>query len=617
MRFAAFPGKYGIVFLTMLLAIVYALPNIYTEDPAIQITAKKARGLTADDVAQVRQTLNEHGTSFKAIELNPENILLRLNSINSQLATIKFLEQELLDYEFALNLAPVLPKWLAVIGAKPMKLGLDLRGGVRFLMDVHVDANIARIFETEYTELRTEFNEEKIRYKKFKLDNDSMLLILPNTEVLTKAKKYITRAFPHIDIKVKAEENTLILQFNSQIIHDLHNSTLEQTAATLRNRVNELGVSEAIVQRQGLDKVVVELPGVQDSTKAKDILGKTAVLEFLMEDYANDLTQALEGTPPFGSKIYYDKFGRPFLLKKQTILTGESIVGANAMIDSTQNIPVVSIRLGGTALGLFKNTTLNNIGKRLAVVYKESKILEIEDANGNVQQKPEVYEYIISIAKINSALGSSFQITGFNYEEASDLALLLRAGSLPTTISIAEERIIGPSLGQENINKGLLSVVVGLGAVLIFMALYYSIFGLLADIALVFNLILLTAILSLIGATLTLPGIAGIVLTLGMSVDANVLIFERIREELRNSISAINSIKLGFEHAFTTILDANITTLLVGIILFSIGTGPVKGFAITLCIGILTSMFTAITVTRVLIDMFYAKHNLKSLPIGI
>ncbi|MBT6206989.1 MAG: protein translocase subunit SecD, partial [Francisellaceae bacterium] len=433
------------------------------------------------------------------------------------------------------------------------------------------------------------------------------------------AKTKLKSVYPELEFKKPRKEDLLLIaQLSQTLITEIRNYTMEQTTSTLRNRVNELGVAEAIVQRQGLNRVVVELPGIQDTARAKDILGKTATLDFVLKDMENDPYQALNGrgTPP-GSKLLYHKEGYPILVKKKIILTGDSIVGASSALDSQEGKPVVQIKLGGKGLGAFKSTTKRNVNKFMAVIYREVKFQD-KVIDGKIISEPVTTETVISDARILQPLGANFNITGLGMHEARELALLLRSGALPATVSIVEERIVGPSLGQENIEMGMISLAVGLSLVLIFMALYYSVFGWIANIALVFNLVLLVALMSIIGATLTLPGLAGIVLTLGMAVDANVLIFERIREELRIGVTPIASIHRGFDHAFSTIIDANLTTLIVGVILFAVGTGPVKGFAITLSMGILTSMFTAITGTRAMVEYIYGGNKeVKKLAVGI
>ena len=554
----AFPRwKYMLLAATLIVGLIYALPNVYGEDPAVQIIGTANNPVGEVIKTKVTELLTSNNVKYKSTTLDDGELLIRFYTTDVQLATRDLLKDSLgANYSVALNLAPVTPAWLIALGAEPMKLGLDLRGGVRFLMEVDIASTIKRREST-------------------------------SDHTLTPVE-----------------------------IEQIRNYTMEQTAATLRNRINELGVAEAIIQQQGANRIVVELPGIQDTARAKDILGKTATLDFLLEDGDNDLMQALHGHVTPGSKIYYLANGQPVLLKKRVVLTGNAIVGASSQYDSHDNQPVVAITLGGSDISLFKESTINNINKHMAVIYRESHMQE-SIIDGQTVKLPVTTERLISYATIRGPLGSNFQISGLGLAEARDLALLLRAGSLPATISIVEERIIGPSMGQENINKGMQSVVVGLSLIVVFMTFYYSLFGVIANIALLFNLILLVALMSLVGATLTLPGIAGIVLTLGMAVDANVLIFERIREELRLGMPPHASIQRGFEHAFSTIIDSNLTTLIVGIILFSIGTGPVKGFAITLSLGILTSLFTAVTGTRAIVELIYGKRNIKKLLVGI
>lgn len=529
----------------LLIGIVYAIPNLYGEDPAVQISGLKGKTVDTETIASVTHLLKDASLQPKSIAIEQANALLvRFSNAESQLKAKDLIQKTLNEnYSIALNLAPVTPRWLSAIGAKPMKLGLDLRGGVHFLMAVDVNAVLLRRTE-DYPELQKEQRESKIR-----------------------------------------------------------NETIDQTISILRKRVNELGVAEAIVQRQGLNHVVVELPGIQDTAYARDILGTTATLKFAMEDHEHKLEDALHSHSIIvGSKLYFDRYQRPVLLKTQSILTGEAVTGATTGQDRDGS-PAVNVRLGGN-INLFAKTTRENVGRRMGVIY-----IEVKDQKTT--------ESIISLATIQSGLGNNFQIMGLSTEEARDLALLLRAGALPAPVSIVEESIVGPSMGQENIQMGMVSVAVGLALVLVFMALYYSVFGMIADIALLANLVLLLAIMSLIGATLTLPGIAGIVLTLGMAVDANVLIFERIREELRLGMSPKASISRGFEYAFATIIDSNLTTLIVGVVLFAIGSGPVKGFAVTLCIGILTSLLTATTGSRALVEWLYGGRAIKCVRVGI
>jgi len=501
-----------------------------------------------------------------------------------------------------------------------MKLGLDLRGGVHFLMEVDVGSVINRRVESYYTDIRKELMNAKIYYTSLHKSPDlsNIMISFENSEVLDKGLSILRTAFAqaiNFSAVSDTKEYTVRASLHEAVLREIRQTTVEQTATTLRNRINELGVAEALVQAQGLNRIIVELPGIQDTARAKDILGKTATLEFLLEDAHN--SEALQNKrAPAGSKLF-TFHGRPILLKNKVILTGDAISGATSGFDKDGRA-TVAIRLSGNSAetSLFRKTTMNNIGKNLGVVYIETKVVE-KLVNKKTVKELQKTEKIISYATIQSELGNQFQITGLKSNEAKDLALLLRAGALPATVSIVEERIIGPSMGQENISLGLISAGIGLSLVCAFMMIYYHGFGLIANIALLANLVLLIALMSLIGATLTLPGIAGIVLTLGMAVDANVLIFERIREELRSNTAPQLSIYRGFECAFSTILDSNLTTLIAAIILFSIGSGPVKGFAVTLSLGILTSLFTAVTGSRAIINLVYGTKDTKKLSVGI
>lgn len=611
--------KYALLAVIIVLGLIYALPNIYGEDPAIQVIGLQGAPIDAAIEQKIRMQLTTQQIPYKSIEIENNQLLVRFANTEKQIASRDLIKAELGDdYSVALNLAPATPGWLEVLGANPMKLGLDLRGGVRFVMDVDVASNIKRRVESIYSDVRNSFRQEKLYYTTLAMNPDNTInVVFANKTEAERARDFISKNSPNLAITAVPENpDALTISMLPAEADQIRNYTMEQTATTLRNRVNELGVAEAVIQREGTNRIVVELPGIQDTARAKDILGKTATLDFMMEDSENDLMQALQGRVPPGSKIYYSPSGRPFLLKNRPILTGDSIVGAASQYDQRDGKPVVVVTLGGGGTNLFKETTMNNIGKHMAVVYRETSMQETT-VDGKKVLAPVTTERVISFATIQSALGNNFEISGLSLDESRDLALLLRAGSLPATISIVEERVIGPSMGQENINKGITSVVVGFCLILVFMTAYYSVFGIIANIALFLNLILLLALMSLIGATLTLPGIAGIVLTLGMAVDANVLIFERIREELRRGLGPHASIQSGFEHAFATILDSNLTTLIVGIILYAIGTGPVKGFAVTLSLGILTSLFTAVTATRAIVELIYGKREVKRLLVGI
>lgn len=612
--------KYLLLLAIILVGMVYSAPNLFGEDPAVQVLPLMGHSFTPNSKAQIKETLDKDQIPYNTIEQENQNILIRFADVSAQIKAkdaITDLMGE--NYTVALNLAPRTPEWLEALGAQPMKLGLDLRGGVHFLMEVDVDTAIARRVESMVGNIRNELRDEKIRYRQIqKIDNTGIAISFDDRATLDKAYTQLRSRNPELDISVKEQDDkTLLLcQLKPSVIQEIRNYTVEQTITTLHNRVNELGVAEAVVQQQGINHVVVELPGIQDTARAKDILGKTATLEFRMHA-RDESAKAIPGrAAPPGTKWYTDKEGHSYLLNKRVILTGESITGASVGTDDRTARPAVHVNVGGPGLSLFKKSTLENIGNQMGVVYLESKNTQ-EEVDGQIIKKNRMAETLISIATIQSALGSQFQITGLSLAEAQDLALLLRAGALPAAITIVEERTVGPSLGQENIRLGLLSIAVGFGLVVVTMLAYYSVFGIIANCALLINVVLLVAILSVMGATLTLPGMAGIVLTVGMAVDSNVLIFERIREELRHGMTPHAAIHSGFERALATIIDANLTTLIVGLILFGIGSGPIKGFAITLCIGILTSMITAITCTRAIVNLVYGGRNVKKLRVGI
>lgn len=615
-----FHRKAWLLLASILLGLLYALPNLYGEDPAIQImpnTFLEGAAKTAF-LDTLKASLASENITQGTWEEERNALLLRLPNTITQLAAHDVLEKaksvSQVPYTVALNLAPATPSWLLALGAKPMKLGLDLRGGVHFLIEVNVDTAFKKRMESFVADLRTSLREAKLRYTRIALQGLEITIALDKPDSLPVAASLVRRRYQDLETTIQEESGTLTLAFSQAALQEIRNYTLEQTITTLRNRVNELGVSEAVVQRQGLNKVVVELPGIQDTARAKDLIGKTATLQFLMRDDEHDIEEAVAGKVPAGSRLYYTKAGRPVLLRKQEILSGDSIISATTGTDR-DGMPAVSIRVGGPKLSVFRHITQQNVGKQMAVVYQETKVDTVEE-NGETVKKIQVIESVISLATIQSALGSQFQITGLSLDEASNLAILLRAGAMPAQVSIVEERTVGPSLGQENIRMGVISIITGMVLVLLFTWAYYSTFGLIADVALLLNVVFLIAIQSLIGATLTLPGMAAIVLTVGMAVDANVLIFERIREELRLGNSPQSSILAGFERAWATILDSNLTTLIVGLILFGVGSGPIRGFAVSLCIGIITSMFTAVTVTRAIIDLLYGGKRLAKVPVG-
>ena len=502
------------------------------------------------------------------------------------------------------------PNWLTSINAKKMNLGLDLKGGVHFLMQVDLDEVIDNKSRKFSNDIRSQLRKNKIRYSSFKFENNKIFIDLSNNVNFEEVEDMLNKIYQNtFDIK-RLEDNKLQISISENALNELRIAAIKQITTTLRNRVNELGVAEPIVQQSGKTRIVVELPGVKDTTRAKEIIGATATLEFKMVDEESDAYAAEESEQiMFNSKLYYDDAGQPVLLKRNVILTGENIVDASSGFDQNSR-PSVNITLDGPGSKRFASTTEDNIGKLMAVLFIESKS-EARVVNGETKRVTKKYEKIISIATIQERLSKSFQITGLDSpKQARDLALYLRAGSMAAPMYIIEERTVGPSLGADNIEKGKISVIIGLILVLIFMTYYYRVFGLFANTALILNILIIVSVMSLIpGAVLTLPGIAGIVLTVGMAVDANVLIFERVKEEIRNGSTPLASIELGYKKAFSTIADANITTLIASIILFIFGTGPIKGFAVTLSIGVISSMFTAIIVTRVLANISYENNS--------
>lgn len=595
--------KYYLLLAILLIGIVFSLPNWYGEDPSVQIGREGSQVLVPETLLQINELLSEHQITPKNIEHQGAEVLIRFDHPDRQLKAKDVLKAALpKDTIIALNLAPATPKWLQWLGAHPLKLGLDLRGGVHFLLEVDTDATVRRRMEGFLGDIRHQLREERLHYKDLHLDLKQTIFVSFEKNTENAALIFLKAQFSELDF-FKTDQG-LRVTLSERALQSLRNETIEQTIVTLRNRVNELGVAESIVQRQGMNRIVVELPGVQDTARAKEILGKTATLEFVMQEDEHDVREALGGRVPPGTRLLQSTKGQPVLVKKRAILTGDSISGASAGYDARDSRPTVNVRVSGAGLGVFKKVTRDNVGKQMAVVYIESK-------------ENQLVEKIISLATIQSGLGSQFQITGLTNVEAADLALLLRSGALPAAVSIVEERTVGPSLGQENIHLGVVSMEVGLACVLLFMAFYYSVMGIIANVALVINVILLVAIQALVGATLTLPGIAGIVLTIGMAVDANVLIFERIREEIRLGRSVPLSIHSGFEKAFSTIMDSNITTLIAAVVLFSVGSGPVRGFAITLSLGILTSMLTSVTGTRAMVNLLYGHQSTRVFRVGL
>ena len=606
-----------LILLVLGFGIVYSLPNLYAPDPAVQVSytssSQTADGFLAD---RVREIVAEKNLTAK-VELENDYVLIRTDTYQNQLKIKDLLSANLInDVVIALNLAPTTPKWLMDIGANPMKLGLDLRGGVHFLMQVDTETAIKNRQYGTLQDLRIRFREEKIRYSQALVQDDSSIYFKFNSlEAQENAEDYIIDNYTQFNLPLIADSNNGLLLSLSEIeIDQIESDAIDQNLTTLRNRVNELGVSEPIVQRQGKKRIVVQLPGIQDTAEAKNILGKTATLEFHLEAQM-DTPRSRKTSYPYRNGI-----GAPAFLQDSIILGGDQVATAQASFDEN-GLPQVNITLDGEGGSKMHRATRGNIGKRLGVLFVEQKTRTIYERDPEGKQIPvqESYEVkeIISLATIRAALGTTFRITGLDSpSESSELALLLRAGALAAPMTFVEERTVGPSLGADNIQAGVFSMQLGLFLVLAFILFYYRIFGIAASLALTFNIVLLVAIMSILSATLTLPGIAGIVLTVGMAVDANVLIFSRIREELNRGREPLEAIDAGYNRAFLTIWDANVTTLIVAVILLSYGTGPVKGFAITLSIGIITSMFTAIMGTRAFVNVIYgSKKNLERISI--
>ena len=609
--------RYLLILFVLGLGIVYSLPNLYAPDPAVQISYTSS-SQTADEFLAERVTDIVKNEDFDAkIQLENDYVLVRTDTYQNQLKLKELLSSKLInDVVIALNLAPTTPKWLVDIGANPMKLGLDLRGGVHFLMQVDTETALRNRQDGTLQDLRIRFREENIRYNQASVEDDSSIFLkFNNFQAKEKAEEFIIDNYTQFNFPLTSNgENSIQLYLSEAEIDQIESDAIDQNLTTLRNRVNELGVSEPIVQRQGKKRIVVQLPGIQDTAAAKNILGKTATLEFHLEAQM-DTPRSRKTSYPYRNGI-----GAPAFLQDSIILGGDQVATAQASFDEN-GLPQVNITLDGEGGSKMHRATRGNIGKRLGVLFVEQKTKTIYERDESGQQVPVQQSYevkeIISLATIRAALGTTFRITGLDSpSESSELALLLRAGALAAPMTFVEERTVGPSLGADNIKAGVFSMQLGLFLVLSFILFYYRVFGVAASLALTFNIVLLVAIMSTLSATLTLPGIAGIVLTVGMAVDANVLIFSRIREELNRGRAPLDAIDAGYNRAFLTIWDANVTTLIVAVILLSYGTGPVKGFAITLSIGIITSMFTAIMGTRAFVNLIYgSKKNLEGLSI--
>ncbi|MEE8618334.1 MAG: protein translocase subunit SecD [Nitrosomonadaceae bacterium] len=597
--------KYLIVVVSVLLGLVYALPNFYGESPAVQILPLRTT-VKADAVllAQVEDTLRKDNISTGGIFLEARSVKVRFADTDTQLRAKDMLQSALGNgYVVALNLLSDSPQWLTDIGALPMYLGLDLRGGVHFLLQVDMKGALSKSLDRYSADMRASLREQKIRYKGLDREGSQIIVKFHDAESRAMASDEINKTYDDLRLREQDVEDEfhLAVVLKQEALIRMQDSAVQQNIITLRNRVNELGVAEPIIQQAGADRVVVQLPGVQDTAKAKDILGRTATLELRMVDEEHDVSSALRGQIHIGSELYTERGGGPLLVKKRVMLTGERITDAQPGFDNN-NQPAVHISLDSNGSRIFKHLTRDNVGKRMAILLIEKNQKEVITA-------PVIREEIG---------GGRVQITGsMTIEEARDVALLLRAGALAAPMDIIEERTVGPSLGAENIDRGFNSVLFGFAAIAFFMTIYYLIFGFISVTALSVNLLLLVGLLSILQATLTLPGMAAIALTLGMAIDANVLINERIRDELRNGVSPQAAINAGYERAFGTILDANITTLIAGLALFAFGSGSVKGFAVVLCLGILTSMFSAVMVSRAIVNLLYGKRRkLVRVPIG-
>lgn len=597
-----------VIFLVAIGAL-YALPNIYGEDPSVQISGTRGQQATSQTLTQVQNTLASMNITPKSAVLENGSILVRLEKDEQQLPAKEKISEVLgNNYSVALNLAPATPQWLADIGGSPMKKGLDLRGGVRFLMEVDMNTALSKQQESLQDALRNELRKEKLQYKAVrKAENFATEIEFADADTADKASRFIRRI--HTTLEANFVSPTVVrFAQSSEGLKASRDTAIEQNLSILRKRVNELGVAEPTIQRQGADRIVVELPGVQDTARAKEILGATATLEFRLVNTTANPDSAARGIVPADSEVKFTKEGAPTVLFRKAVLGGEHIIDATSGQDE-RGLPQVSINLDSEGGDLMANATKSAIGKPMATLYSEYKDSGKKDANGKVVL--EKHEEVINVATIQSRLGSHFQITGIDSPaEAQNLAVLLRSGALIAPIVIVEERTIGASLGADNVAQGMEASVLGLALTLLFCLVYYKMFGVFASVALMANMVLLIGLMSLIpGATLTMPGIAGIVLSVGMSVDANVLIYERIKEEIRNGRSVQQAIHEGYNGAFSSIFDSNLTTILTALILYAVGTGPVKGFAITLSLGVIISMFTAITGTRMLVNWVYGGNR--------
>jgi preprotein translocase subunit SecD len=604
-----------LVILVTVIGILIALPNLYGDDPAVQVSENNAT-LSNSTTTQVEQALVTAKLPYKSAVLSDNRLLVRFDDTDTQLRALDTITKALGSrYSVALNLAPRTPAWMRDLGLKPMARGLDLQGGVHFQMLVDLSAAVQTKLQRDAADIRSTMREKLIRYQNVALTGDTINMQLRTPDDVTRAKQLLNRQFPELTVANGAQPNSLVASMDSKQLQTLRQTSVEQNMTVLRNRVNQLGVADPVVQQQGADSIVVELPGVQDTARAKEILGAIATVEFRLVDPTGNAQLAEQtGHIPLEDQLFKDKAGNPVLLRRDVIVTGDQLVDASSGFDQQNGLPDVNVTLNSAGASKMGNVTRENLGKRMAVLYIETKT-ENTTVNGKTVPVHKKTYTVISVATIQGIFSGNFQITGLTQDEATNLALLLRAGSLAAPMDIVQERTVGPSLGQENIRQGFHAALLGFLLVVIFIGLYYKTFGVIADLAVIMNLVLTVALLSLIQATLTLPGIAGIALTLGMGVDANVLINEHIREEVRAGNTPQAAIHAGYKRAFATIVDAHVTTLTAAIMLFLFGAGPVKGFAVTLSLGILTSLFTAIMGTRSIVNWIFGGRNLKKLPV--
>ncbi|MCX7097359.1 MAG: protein translocase subunit SecD [Methylococcales bacterium] len=604
-----------LILVVFVVGIIYSLPNLYGDDPSVQVSSTQTTLISQIQANQIESDIKSVGLAIKAFEFNDGRVLARFKNTDDQLKAADLLRDKMgSNYTVALNLAPTTPPWLRALGADAMYLGLDLRGGVHFLLEVDMNA-AAKQAEERYTDdVRLALRSAKLRYQAVTKDGGFIKVTLKALEDKPAVLALLDKDFRTLEITEPEAQDQVWLKVSEKETLEIKKFAVAQNMTTLRNRVNELGVAEPVIQQQGENRIVVQLPGVQDTTRAKEILGTTATLEYRLVDVEHDVQQAVAGHPPVGSRLYYERNGNPILLDRRVIVTGDQIVDASSGVDQDGR-PSVNISLNGVGAAKMAKTTQVSVGKPMAVVFIEYKV-DTKIINGEKVRHKEKVEKVINVATIQGVFSKRFQTTGLDSpQEARNLSLLLRAGALAAPVDIVEERTVGPSLGQDNIDKGMLSFVVGFVLVVLFMAGYYKLFGMIANFALAFNVVIVVAILSMLQATLTLPGIAGIILTVGMSVDANVLIFERIKEEIGIGNTPQAAIFIGYDKAFATILDSHFTNLVVAVVLFAYGTGSVKGFAVTLIIGILSSMFTAITGTRMVINWYYGNRRVEKLSI--